>query len=260
MSGPIERYLDRLDAELTVSARHRARVVDEARDHLLEARQRHEADGLERADAERAATDEFGAAATIAAAFDPEPTLMRLTGAVYVHLAVLGGFSLMAVGLAAAIGGALGLIAGPEFISGAAPGDLDAAQCARLAADGGTANCADDWSWHYLEESVLYRGLPGVPGLAIVVIHLSVARRLLPRTVWARRTTQIAAVAGAIGFTIATVSSVAGAIALEADALPAGPSQTGTGWWLSFVLAGVTATSISAAAVVATRRGASLSG
>ena len=105
---------------------------------------------------------------------------------------------------------------------------------------------------------MLYRGLAGDLGLAIVVLHVALARHALPRTVWARRTTDATALLGVTAFSIALALSVAGAVALEADVLPSGSAQSSLGWWLLWALAVMAAALALGAAFAASRRGVTL--
>lgn len=65
---PVEVYLARLDAELRRVPWRRARVLSEARDHLLEATDRAMAGGLSRSDAQAVAVEEFGSTADLMSA------------------------------------------------------------------------------------------------------------------------------------------------------------------------------------------------
>jgi hypothetical protein len=77
----IEEFLEQLERSLRISRRHKRRVLDEARDHLIEARDRAIAGGLEPRAAETAAIKAFGDPAVVASRFDPG-LVARLTGAV----------------------------------------------------------------------------------------------------------------------------------------------------------------------------------
>lgn len=68
----IEGFLERFERALRLSGRRRRRVVDEARDHLLEARDRGIAEGLDPRAAEVAAIEAFGDPAAVASRFDPD--------------------------------------------------------------------------------------------------------------------------------------------------------------------------------------------
>ena len=262
MSHPIDRYLARLDRALTVGRRRRHRIVDETRDHLLDATARHEAAGEPPAHASRLAIAGFGPAEDIAHAFDPEPTPARLASAIGLHLLLLASLAFLAIGLSGAIAGAIGVTLGPDTISGAAPATLDATDCTRLAAtEPGAASCAEAWSWHALEESVLYRGLPGLLGAVVALAALWTARAHIARATWARRTTQATALAGVVAFSLLCALATTGALgALDPAeaALPRGASQT-TAWWLSFALALAAAAIASGAAFGASRHGHALS-
>jgi len=67
----IEAFLERFERALRLSGRRRRRVVDEARDHLIEARDRGVAAGLDARSAEIAAIEAFGDPAAVASRFDP---------------------------------------------------------------------------------------------------------------------------------------------------------------------------------------------
>jgi hypothetical protein len=77
----IEEFLERLERSLRMSGRHKRRVLDEARDHLIEARDRGIAAGLNPRAAEIAAMEAFGDPAVVASRFD-QGLLARLSGEV----------------------------------------------------------------------------------------------------------------------------------------------------------------------------------
>jgi hypothetical protein len=77
----IEEFLERLEGSLRLSGRHKRRVLDEARDHLIEARDRGIVAGLNPRAAEIAAIEAFGDPAVVASRFDPG-LLARLLGEV----------------------------------------------------------------------------------------------------------------------------------------------------------------------------------
>jgi hypothetical protein len=77
----IEAFLDGFNRALTLSGRRRRRVIDEARDHLIEARDRGISAGLDPQAAEIGAIEAFGDPAAVASRFDPG-LLARLSGAV----------------------------------------------------------------------------------------------------------------------------------------------------------------------------------
>lgn len=75
----IEEFLEGFERSLRLSGRHKHRVLDEARDHLTEARDRGIAAGLDPRAAEIAAVEAFGDPAAVASRFDPG-LLARLSG------------------------------------------------------------------------------------------------------------------------------------------------------------------------------------
>jgi hypothetical protein len=77
----IEAFLDEFDGALALSGRRLRRVLDEARDHLIEARQRGIRAGLDPQAAEIAAIEAFGDPAVVASRFEPG-LLAKLSGAV----------------------------------------------------------------------------------------------------------------------------------------------------------------------------------
>ncbi len=77
----IEAFLEEFDRALKLSGRRRRRVIDEARDHLIEARDREVSAGLDPQSAEIAAVEVFGDPAAVASRFEPG-LLARLSGAV----------------------------------------------------------------------------------------------------------------------------------------------------------------------------------
>jgi hypothetical protein len=86
LSGPVlsrparavlEGWLDRLGSALHAPERMRARIVDELRDGLCSAAERHLAAGTDAVAAARAATAEFGDPLTVAASFRDELTAHR---------------------------------------------------------------------------------------------------------------------------------------------------------------------------------------
>ena len=81
----IEQYLARLASRLTLPAAERGRVIDEARDHLLEAIAAETALGASAEEAARRAVRRFGSPAVVARKFNrelgPRPTPLRWLGA-----------------------------------------------------------------------------------------------------------------------------------------------------------------------------------
>jgi HAAS domain-containing protein len=75
----IEEFLEGFERSLRLSGRHKQRVLDEARDHLIEARDRGIADGLDPRAAEIAALEAFGDPVVVASRFDAG-LLARLSG------------------------------------------------------------------------------------------------------------------------------------------------------------------------------------
>jgi hypothetical protein len=75
----IEDFLEGFERSLRLSGRHKQRVLDEARDHLIEASDRGIAAGLDPRAAEIAAIEAFGDPALVASRFDPG-LLARLPG------------------------------------------------------------------------------------------------------------------------------------------------------------------------------------
>jgi hypothetical protein len=75
----IEEFLEGFERSLRLSGRHKQRVLDEARDHLIEARDRGIAAGLDPRVAEIAAIEAFGDPVVVASRFDPG-VLARLPG------------------------------------------------------------------------------------------------------------------------------------------------------------------------------------
>ncbi len=67
----ISAFLDEFERALKLSGRRRRRVLDEARDHLIEARERGISAGMDPFAAEIAAVEAFGDAAGVASRFDP---------------------------------------------------------------------------------------------------------------------------------------------------------------------------------------------
>lgn len=77
----IEAFLEEFEGALALSGRRRLRVLDEARDHLVEAKERGIRDGLDPQSAEAGAIEAFGDPTEIAARFEPG-LLARLSVAV----------------------------------------------------------------------------------------------------------------------------------------------------------------------------------
>jgi hypothetical protein len=67
----ISAFLDEFERALKLSGRRRRRVLDEARDHLIEARERGISAGMDPFAAEIAAVEAFGDATGVASRFDP---------------------------------------------------------------------------------------------------------------------------------------------------------------------------------------------
>ena len=70
--GPVDAYLDRLERELRHRGVRDARIVEEAREHLLDAVESGRQRGLSVDDAEREALERFGAPETVGAYVAPE--------------------------------------------------------------------------------------------------------------------------------------------------------------------------------------------
>ena len=238
MNDQMERYLHELDAALTGSAQQRARIIEEAREHLLDTMERHESAGSVRGESAATAIKDFGPVAVIAFAFAPKATAARLGAAIYLHLALLVSTALMTIGAVVVAVGAIGVTFGLESVSGEPPAFIDGARCAQLGVtEPGATDCQSAWSWHFVEESVLYRGLPGVFGAFLAMVHILLARRYLPRASWTRRMTRIALLIGVIAFGAAGLTFGYTWTVLDADAAPFGPSRVGGGWWASLLVA-----------------------
>jgi hypothetical protein len=93
----IDEYIAELEWRLPRLGRRRS--VAEAREHLLDSAARHEAGGLARADAERAAVDDFGPVALVARRFASETAVRetRLATALALGAAALFVFPLYVV-------------------------------------------------------------------------------------------------------------------------------------------------------------------
>jgi hypothetical protein len=70
LPSPIQGFLDEFEHALKLSGRRRRRVLDEVRDHLIDATERGIGAGMDPAVAEVAAVDAFGDADTVASRFD----------------------------------------------------------------------------------------------------------------------------------------------------------------------------------------------
>ncbi|MFI5906925.1 permease prefix domain 1-containing protein [Dactylosporangium sp. NPDC051541] len=75
--GPIDVYVNALGGALRGPRRAKADLLAEARDGLVDAAEHHESDGLDRAEAERAAVAEFGPVAALAPEFQRELALAQ---------------------------------------------------------------------------------------------------------------------------------------------------------------------------------------
>lgn len=76
-AGPIDTYVAALHGALRGPRVAKSDLVTEARDGLIDAAERHEQDGLDRATAERAAVEEFGPVADLAPQYQLELALTQ---------------------------------------------------------------------------------------------------------------------------------------------------------------------------------------
>ena len=250
----IEAYLRRVAGALPGSAAERAEVLDELRDHLHEARAAGRAAGLDEQAAAGEAIARLGSPSEVAAAFAGRPRALVLLAAGYAHLAILLGAGLATIGVSGLVAGPLGLVFGPEFISGQPPIEaLDLGRCLELARyHPGAADCADAWSQHFFEESVAFRIVPGVLGGLLMASHLFLLRRLGLRGVWSARPAKGAALVALATSLVARVVFAAATLAAARDPQAVdgfleavgGPAGAGSGWWIS-----VSAGTLAAAAV-----------
>jgi hypothetical protein len=233
----IDRYLDRLLAELRGSPADVRRVLAEAEEHLRDAARDGVAEGLTESEAERRAVERFGPPRSVARRFDGVFPLGESVRALAWALAPLAAVGLIAVGVSGAISEVLGRLFGPAFVSGDLPWVRYTPQrCAELQRLFPGHSCLDAAILDHGGEVVQFRVAAGVLGLLILGAYALVRRRAKPPVLVLRR--GLVPVAG-----VAVYGLAAAVLLLQgADAVSLGGTHGGSGqWWSAGIVALVVA-------------------
>ncbi len=211
---PIESYLDALLLALPGSPRRVRRNLTEAEAHLHESAAARAAAGLDPHDAATTAVAEFGSPDVVA----------RAHGLLLRNLirpaALAGAVGMLAIALSGLVALGLRVLFGAHFLAGDLAGSTyDRARCADLIEYYPGHPCLVAAAHHHAVEVVVYRGLAGFVGLALLALWW-----FLPRT-----KTPPGLVAGTLAVSFAAASAVLAVATLNA----AGDSWSGAGQWLS---------------------------
>ena len=213
---PIEEYLDALLPTLPGPPRAVRRTLAEVEGHLLDSAAAHEAAGLDRVAAERAAVAAFGEPGVLAG------SAVALDLRSLVRPAVLfAAVGLVAIGVSGLVSEVLGRVWGAGFVAGDLPGaTYTPARCADLQEYFPGHGCLAAAAQHHWGEVVEYRLAAGVLGLLLLVVW-----RFLPRR--GPLPAGYVAAAGLVVFGLA-------AAALAVETLNTGTGGwSGAGQWLS---------------------------
>ena len=181
---PIDAYLDQLLVELRGRSRDIRRILAETEDHLREASEAAQSEGLSALDAQRAAIARFGAPRTVARRFAPagpaswrpsSDTLLALVHAA-AYLATIG---LLAIGASGLLSEAFGRAFGADMVAGDLPGvSYTADRCTELQEYAPKGyDCMEAAAYHHWGETVVYRVAAGVLGLLLGAALLLWRRR-----------------------------------------------------------------------------------
>jgi hypothetical protein len=171
---PIDAYLDQLLFELRGRSRDVRRILAETEDHLHEASEAAQADGLSEMEAQRTAVSRFGAPRKVARRFvssgpvswrPSSDTLLALVHAA-AYLAAIG---LLAIGASGLLSEAFGRAFGADMVAGDLPGvSYTADRCTELKEYAPKGyDCMEAAAYHHWGETVVYRGAAGVLGLLL---------------------------------------------------------------------------------------------
>lgn len=170
---PVEDYLDRLYLQLDCAPRDARRILDESAAHLRDAADEGEANGMSRADAERAAVDRFGAPEEIAracrrAAWQRDRVGLGVT--VARRVLSLIGVGLIAVGASGLVALAMNHLFGRSFV-GQLPQTYSAASCRHFAQlHPGAGGCAQAALLENADDAVTLRLLAGALGILVLLV------------------------------------------------------------------------------------------
>lgn len=228
--GPIDRYLDELQARLLVPPARVRRILAESEDHLREAASRHATGGLPAADAEARAVEEFGSVREVAARFrqaEGAAYVPALVAEVVLALVLLVGVGFAAVGASGAVASAMGFAFGKGFVAGDAPGvTYTAAQCEvylRILPDSPGITCADAVLDDHYWGTMMVRGVAGIVSLVLLPAAWLARRAYRRRATMRVLPPSVVPAMGATAFgLVAFLMLVAGV-----DAFIAGPAGSG---------------------------------
>jgi hypothetical protein len=229
----IDRYLDRLLAELRGSAADVRRVLAEAEEHLRDAAREGVEEGLTEEEAQRRAVERFGPPRAVARRFDGVFPLGEVVRALAWALVPLAAVGLVAVGVSGAISEVFGRLFGPAFVSGDLPWVRYPPQrCAELRRLFPGHSCLDAAILDHWGEVVQFRVAAGVLGLLILGAYALVRRRVRPPALVPRP--GLVPVAGVAVYGLAAV-----VLSLQgADAVAIGGTRGGSGqWWSAGIVA-----------------------
>jgi hypothetical protein len=180
----VDRYLDRLLAELRGSAADVRRVLAEVEEHLRDAVHAGIAEGLPEDEAERRAVERFGSPRIVARRFGatlPPREVARTLASVLVPFAAIG---LMAVGVSGVISEVFGRLFGPAFVAGDPPWVRYTPQrCAEVQRLYPGHGCLDAVVLDHWDEVVVFRVAAGALGVLLFGGFALVRRRTRPATV-----------------------------------------------------------------------------
>ncbi|MDN3355867.1 permease prefix domain 1-containing protein [Actinomadura sp. DC4] len=229
----IDRYLDRLLAELRGSPADVRRVLTEAEEHLREAARDGVEEGLTEEEAQRRAVERFGPPRVVARRFDGVLRSGEVVRALAWALAPLAAVGLIAVGVSGVISEVLGRLFGPAFVSGDLPWVRYTPQrCAELRGLFPGHDCLEAATLDHWGEVVWFRVAAGALGLLILGAYALVRRRAKPPALVLRP--GLVPAAGAAVYGLAAM-----VLALQgADAAALGGTRGGGGqWWSAGIVA-----------------------
>ncbi len=184
----IDDYLDALAGELLVPASRLRRIVAETDDHLRAAAAELQVQGIEAAEAEKAAIARFGSPLIVARSYREAILLSpALLYQLVVPLMGLAAVGLIAIGLSGLLALAMGMVAGKDYVAGNGPGvTYTAERCGEfLEYFPKASSCEAAAVSHHFEEVVFDRVVVGVLGVLTLGAYLLLKRSLpsskLPR-------------------------------------------------------------------------------
>jgi HAAS len=252
----IDAYLDQLLLELRGRTRDVRRVLSEVEEHLRDATAAGVEAGLEPAEAERRAIEEFGSPKVVARRFEvvgpwlPWPALRELASAVV----LLAGIGLIAIGVSGAVAMGFRAAMGSDFVAADPPGlTYTAARCADFRKYHPEAKtCEAAAAAHHADEVGEYRVAAG--GLGVVVLGgWWLVRR------WSRRGAaatvawlpdEFVSITGLALFGFASVALTVQTL----GTLTFGAGAGGAGQWLSGAVVSMVATALFAWSLLRTLR------